>query len=137
MVRSESTIGKTFPYSRAERIRLDREVEKILKEGRRVSQGAWKLVWLDHAQSLTEKSAKIPDRRIAIRVRSQAGGAVQRNRLKRLLRETFRLEKQRLRPHTDLVVSVSETPNFHRVGLEDMRKIFIQLCQEAKIWEAA
>ena len=43
--------------------------------------------------------------RLGMAVSRKVGGAVQRNRVKRLLREVFRLHRARLEPAMDLVIN--------------------------------
>jgi len=55
---------------------------------------------------LVEAPSKTGRPRVGITVSRKVGKAVQRNRVKRLLREYFRLNRERFAPSTDLVVIV-------------------------------
>lgn len=55
--------------------------------------------------------------RLGITVGVKLGSAVQRNRVKRLIREVYRLHKDELRPNTDLVV----VARFRAVGASYQR----------------
>ena len=50
----------------------------------------------------------LPQRRLGITVGKHVGTAVKRNRVKRLIREFFRLNKARLPASTDIVVVAKE-----------------------------
>jgi ribonuclease P protein component len=54
--------------------------------------------------------------RLGLAISGRFGNAVRRNRLKRILREIFRLHKAQLPPGTDMIFSVRpfETPLFYR-----------------------
>ena len=49
-------------------------------------------------------------KRIAIGVRKKTGGAVVRNRMKRLIREFFRLRKELFAEHSDSLIKVKTMP---------------------------
>jgi ribonuclease P protein component len=62
----------------------------------------------------------LPNSRLGITVSRRIGGAVVRNRVKRLVRETFRLTKCDFRQSFDVVVTALYYPQNHpdRAGLE-------------------
>lgn len=62
--------------------------------------------------------------RLGLSVGKRVGGAVRRNRVKRLLREAFRLEQHVLAPGFDLVVTVRAHED--EVPLEECRRLMVQ-----------
>ena len=63
----------------------------------------------------------------------KVGGAVQRNRVKRLLREAFALEAEKLPPGTDavLVARPDARALAEREGLEGIRRVLVELIERA------
>lgn len=82
----------TFP--RFERLRQRREFEALYREGRKLERPLLLLFWRPGAGA----------RRIGLAVSPKIGGAVQRNRIKRHLREAYRLEKTLLPPGTEVAI---------------------------------
>jgi ribonuclease P protein component len=88
--------------SRATRVRKRAEFDRIQKGGLRVSTRTFVLVM---AGRRDRKAA-----RLGITASRKIGGAITRNRAKRLVREAFRLTSDLFPPGIDLVVIVRKPP---------------------------
>lgn len=86
-------------FSKGERLRSRREFLEIYEKGDEVH-GACLVLYL------TENS--LGHHRLGVTVSRKIGGAVVRNRVKRLLREIFRCGKAAFLPHCDLVVNAKK-----------------------------
>ena len=69
--------------------------------------------------------------RLGITASKKIGKSVQRNRAKRLIREVFRLSKDRIYPGYDIIV-VGRSPSIH-LEYQSARKTLLRLFQKARI----
>jgi ribonuclease P protein component len=111
--------------SRAGRTRLSRsaDFDRVFRQGR--SHAGRELVLYVFPRGESEAP------RLGLSVSRKVGGAVQRNRVKRLLREAFALESSRLPAGTDAVVVARHEANAlaEREGLAGMRRALAELLQ--------
>ena len=90
-------------FTLADRVRKRSEYQRVYEKGQKISSKSLVLFYL-------ENSLKRP--RLGMTVTRRTGGAVQRNRTKRLLREWFRENRGDL-PPLDLVINARE--GIHRM----------------------
>ena len=105
------TVRRTFTPT--DRVRKRNEYQRVYEQGHRISSKRFTLFYLENGLGRA---------RLGMTISRRAGGAVQRNRAKRLLREWFRESRENL-PSMDLVVNARE--GIHRASLD-------QLSQEMK-----
>ena len=87
--------SRPYAFSKDERLKRRRDFDLVFGEGKAVS-GRWLVV---HG-----RSNDLGHNRLGLAVGKKHGGAVARNRLKRLLREAYRTQKPELPQGYDLVV---------------------------------
>ena len=124
--------GASSRTTRAARLRLrtQRHFRSVYQRGRRAS-GQWMTVVAllrpTHAAASGSAAKSPTGARLGVSVSKEHGGAVRRNKLKRLLRETFRLERQQFPAALDVVLIPRVRPeNF---PLAEMRRELVQLVQ--------
>lgn len=80
------------------RLHLKNDFQAIIHGGKRIQADSL-VLWYKPAPDVQK------DRRLGIVVSKKLGGAVVRNRAKRLLREAFRLNREKLKSGTDYIFS--------------------------------
>ncbi len=79
-----------------ERIRLQRDFDRIFKKGKKI--------WVDKYLLIIFAPNDLTYRRVGIIVSSKVGTAVERNRVKRVLRAVFRRNKDLFPENSDIVL---------------------------------
>jgi len=88
-------VGRKFTFSRSERLRRTADFDRVYSEGKRIAGSSLVLFF---CRSLPDQT------RLGLSVSKKIGNAVVRNRVKRLLREAFRLNKQELKKGYDILL---------------------------------
>jgi len=91
-------------------LRATGEFQRVYRSGRRLRGDGFALIFLANA---------LAHNRLGISVHRKAGNAVRRNRIKRLIREVFRLHRDLFPPAADVVLAVR--PGFAINSLLDMQ----------------
>ena len=114
-------------FGRAARIKQSRDFSRVRQEGQRVVCGCLIANW----RVLPGGSPT----RLGVVVSGKIGGSVVRSRVRRLLRETFRLHQHDFGQPIDLVL-VARNSIAGR-GLNDVEKDFLNAMKRAKLLESA
>ena len=78
-------------------LRKNREFDRVYHTGRRLHGKGFSLIWSENDLSWN---------RLGISVQKKTGRAVDRNRIKRIIREAFRLHRQGFPARSDIVITV-------------------------------
>ncbi|MDI6703693.1 MAG: ribonuclease P protein component [bacterium] len=115
---------KRFGFRKWERLHSPSEFREVYSKGK-FFKGKFLILYLLYNRN------KTPLKRLGISVDKNVKGAVERNKLKRYVREIFRLNKNRLIEGIDLVVVIKPESiglNFHK-----MERELLQLFNEAHL----
>jgi ribonuclease P protein component len=83
-----------FKFTRQERLTKKKEFEKVFQEGKVIKDGRIVLYVMPNSLGVS---------RLGLVVSRKVGNAVRRNRVKRLIREVYRLNKHLLKSSVDIV----------------------------------
>lgn len=88
---------KRFGLPKSCLLRTTGEFDRVYRQGQRLFGKGFALIFMPNALSVS---------RLGISVVKKTGGAVSRNRIKRIIRETFRLHREIFPQSCDIVVTV-------------------------------
>ena len=97
-------------------LRKTGEFNQVYRCGRRLRGSGFALIYVAGDQ---------PESRLGISVHRKVGNAVRRNRIKRLVRETFRLHRDIFPRSSDIVFTIR--PEFSLAGMRDVRDAVARL----------
>lgn len=109
---------KDFRLPKAALVLKGWEYDAIYRGGRRLYGEDFTLIYLPNS---TEKN------RLGISIHRKLRGAVKRNRLKRIIRESFRLNRDAYPNGADIVFAVR--PSFSLTSPEEIRQVITTLCK--------
>ena len=107
------------------RLHLKNDFQDIIHGGKRI-QATNLVLWYRPAPAASQ------ERRLGIVVSKKLGGAVVRNRAKRLLREAFRLNREQLKSGTDYVFSPRRSEEW--TALQQAETSLKMICKRAGLW---
>ena len=118
--------AKSFP--RSARLLRHADFERVYKQGKRHFSASMTVFYLQPTESVAgAKRGVAPGLRVGFTVGRALGGAVQRNRMKRRLREAVRLTRPQLGFSADVVINPKKvllTTDFEAV-LNEVRQAFV------------
>ncbi|WP_456387310.1 ribonuclease P protein component [Desulfolithobacter sp.] len=86
-----------FRLPKAHLLRKSREFDRVYRQGRRLR---------GHGMQIIFRPNDLPYNRLGISVHRKTGGAVRRNRIKRIIRESFRCNRDLYPSNSDIVITV-------------------------------
>ena len=108
----------SFGFTKRERIRSPQDFRKVMRTGRKLSSRNFVL--------FIKKNNNLFNR-LGIVVKKEIGPATFRNRMKRYIREFFRLQKHRIKGSFDIILMVRKgcSINRYREVEEELRRLLV------------
>jgi ribonuclease P protein component len=111
------TMKGSFGFKRGERIAQPQDFRRVMKLGRRLSSRNF-VLFIKKNENLSH--------RLGIVVKKEIGPAAYRNRMKRYVREFFRLHKQQIEGSCDIILMTKKGCSINRYqdAKEELRGLF-------------
>ena len=109
---------RPFRFTKEERIKHPQDFRRLMKLGKKLQSKHFLLFLRDN---------EVGYHRIGMVLKKEIGPATYRNRMKRYLREFFRLHKHHIRGSLDMVILTKKGPMLGRYAEveEELRRVFI------------
>lgn len=114
---------KRLRFSRSSRLAQSRDFARVRRQGERLAQGCLIANWNQLPDGASSRLGVVTSKKI--------GGAVERNRARRLLRESFRLHQQELLRPVELVLVARNS--IAGKALADVEKDFLTALSKANL----
>lgn len=102
---SVASSGKVISFPRSARLLRHADFERVYKQGRRHFSASMTVFYRQRQEETGTQATVVPGLRIGFTVSKALGGAVQRNRMRRRLREAVRKCRPSLGLSTDVVIN--------------------------------
>jgi ribonuclease P protein component len=119
------TDDTSLTFGREKRLRQSAEFARLKTEGRRLAKGCLLANWIEAAGREGQTL------RLGVVTSKSVGGAVVRAKARRLMREAFRLNQQRLKQPLTLVLVARQSIVGN--GLAEVERDFLNLMQAARL----
>jgi ribonuclease P protein component len=108
----------SFRFTKEERLALPQDFRRVMKSGKKLASKHYLLFLLENERGY---------HRLGIVTKKEIGSASLRNRMKRYLREFFRLHKNQIKGHLDMIILVKKgsLPSRYKETEEELREILI------------
>jgi len=114
---------RLYSFPKEERLKRQEDFLRILREGRPYSLSKNFVVYIRRGEK----------RRIGISVSKKVGPAVVRNRIKRLIREVYRLHRPYLSDDAEILVIVKPGENIENINYHKMKDMLLNIWIKAGI----
>jgi len=119
-----------FTFSKQEILHYDREFKRVFKNGKVLRSSG---IIMFAYQRASEDEQEIKNIRIGIAISRRSGIAVIRNRLKRRIREIFRLNKHLLKQNFDIVFLIKE--KLPAMNFEELKNTVFLMWKKSDLFE--
>jgi len=125
--KSFANIVKKFSFKKSERIHKTKDFQNIYNKGKIYRSAHLTIFVLNRG-----KIQKIPDVRVGIIIPRKVGKATKRNKLKRRIREIFRLNKHLIVPGHDILIYAKKSAT--ELSFLELKQDVLELFRKGKIY---